>query len=341
VDTLRHGGKTDSPVSGSLDVNIMNPTADRNGEDLWAITCYFNPAGYRRRLANYRVFRERLGVPLVAVELAYGPNFELDDTDAEIVVRLRGHDVMWQKERLLNLALRALPSHCTNVVCVDYEIVFATDDWPEHVSRLLRHFVILQSYRRAHHLPRNWAAGDFRPTAAEFSRDSAAYAIASGVAPAPCVSAVADGRYTYAAGFAWAARRELLDRYGLYDACIIGGGDTAMTAAVYGCYDAVMHMHGMNDRQRARYLDWAKPLYEAIGGAAGWMNGTIYHLWHGDMGHRQGSERHGILTRFAFDPFEDIAVDDSGCWRWNSSKTSDACPRERVFRLAQGGWIAR
>jgi hypothetical protein len=29
---------------------------------LWAITTFFNPAGYRCRRENYRVFRERLGV---------------------------------------------------------------------------------------------------------------------------------------------------------------------------------------------------------------------------------------------------------------------------------------
>jgi hypothetical protein len=52
--------------------------------------------GYRRRSANFRVFRERLGVPLLAVELAYGERFELGEGDAEILVRLRGRDVLWQ-----------------------------------------------------------------------------------------------------------------------------------------------------------------------------------------------------------------------------------------------------
>ena len=53
---------------------------------LWAITSYFNPIGYRRRLANYRAFRARLSVPLLAVELT-GP--DLTDTDAEIILRTR------------------------------------------------------------------------------------------------------------------------------------------------------------------------------------------------------------------------------------------------------------
>ena len=44
---------------------------------LWAITCYFNPTGYRRRLQNYRAFRERLNVPLVTVEQSFSGQFSL------------------------------------------------------------------------------------------------------------------------------------------------------------------------------------------------------------------------------------------------------------------------
>ena len=54
------------------------------GGRLWAITCYFNPCQYKRRLQNYRVFRERAGIPLVAVELSYADQFELQAGDADI-----------------------------------------------------------------------------------------------------------------------------------------------------------------------------------------------------------------------------------------------------------------
>ena len=51
--------------------------ADSRSGNLWAITCYFNPVGYRRRLENYRMFRQRLKVPLVAVELSFDEKFQL------------------------------------------------------------------------------------------------------------------------------------------------------------------------------------------------------------------------------------------------------------------------
>jgi hypothetical protein len=69
------------------------------GDDFWAITSYFNPMGYSHRRTNFQHFRRKLNTPLLAVELAYGPNFELTDQDADILIRLRGHSILWQKER--------------------------------------------------------------------------------------------------------------------------------------------------------------------------------------------------------------------------------------------------
>ena len=102
--------------------------------DLWAITSYFNPLSYRRRRDNYRIFRDRLGVPLLTVELAYGPQFELGESDADILIQRRGGDVLWQKERLLNIALDALPGSCTKVAWIDCDVVFGEQDWPERAS---------------------------------------------------------------------------------------------------------------------------------------------------------------------------------------------------------------
>ena len=67
---------------------------------LWAITSYFNPSRYRRKLENYRVFRERLAVPLIAVEHDVEGRFELGPGDADVLVRVAGGDVLWQKERV-------------------------------------------------------------------------------------------------------------------------------------------------------------------------------------------------------------------------------------------------
>jgi hypothetical protein len=289
--------------------------------DLWAITSYFNPAGFRRRLANYRLFRERLIVPLVAVELAYGPNFELSGKDADILVQLRGHDVMWQKERLLNLALRALPATCRKVVWLDCDVVFERNDWPESLSDLLDRFIVVQPFTQVHHLPRDWTSGEIRTAEFEFGQFSVPFAIASGTPTEICLDNLNDSRRGASAkGHAWAARRELLDQCGFYDACIVGGGDRALASAFYGYFDKTMNVHCMNGRQRDHYEAWAKSCHETARAEVTFLNGDLFHLWHGEMLNRPRRARHQALERFHFDPTEDIAVHCSGYWRWSSDK---------------------
>jgi hypothetical protein len=48
------------------DGDIVSPRNGQTSGDFWAITSYFNPSHYQRRLVNYRIFRERLQMPLVA-----------------------------------------------------------------------------------------------------------------------------------------------------------------------------------------------------------------------------------------------------------------------------------
>ena len=96
---------------------------------LWAITSYFNPVGYASRLRNYRIFRANLAPPLAAVELSLNGQFELRRDDAEIVVQIAGGDVLWQKERLLNVALGRLPADCDQVAWLDCDVIFAAQDW--------------------------------------------------------------------------------------------------------------------------------------------------------------------------------------------------------------------
>ena len=283
-------------------------------DGLWAITAYFNPMGYQRRRANYRVFRDRLSVPLVAVELAYGPGFELTEGDAEILIQLRGRDVMWQKERLLNVALSALPSSCRKVVWTDCDIVFEAEDWAERVNRLLERFQLVQAFSCVHHLsPRSL------PTETLHTQPSAAFAIASDAqGPNRFGRPTLRGPGSTNNGLAWAARREMLDEHGFYDACVVGGGDLAMVSAAYGCFD--LAMRNMNEKQTEHYAAWARPYYEKLDAEAGFLDCRLFHLWHGEIDQRRYRGRHVGLRQYGFDPFEDIAHTADGSWRWNTTK---------------------
>jgi hypothetical protein len=296
-------------------------TMTERANDLWAITSYYNPLSYKSRHTNYRIFRERLGVPLVTVELAYGPRFELGEGDADILIQLRGGDVLWQKERLLNLALDALPAECTKVAWIDCDVLFGDDDWPKETSRVLDRVPIAQLFSKAYYLPAYVEPWPLDSKRAEQQRTSIAYAAASGLNAESCLEE-GNGRSVGACspGIAWAARRELLQGFRFYDACVIGGGDRNLAAAVYDCFEHVARRQRLNNRQFEHFVAWAKPLRDAVGGAVGCVEGNLFHLWHGALERRRWYARYETMPLFRFDPSEDIALTLNGLWRWNSQK---------------------
>src|SRR5262245_30598532 len=145
---------------------------------LWAVCAYFNPLRWRRRLANFQEVRRRLSVPLLAVELGYAPQFALRSDDAELLLQLPGRDVMWQKERLLNLGLKALPPTCEAVAWLDADLVFGSDDWADRAFRELERSVLVQPFHEIVDLTRDDANSDIgrRPA----GRTGLAFEIASG-----------------------------------------------------------------------------------------------------------------------------------------------------------------
>lgn len=296
-------------------------TAQRQDDDLWAITCYFNPMGYRRRLENFRVFRSRLIVPLVAVEVTYDGMFQLRQTDAEVVVRCWDADILWQKERLLNLALLSLPPECKLVAWLDCDIVFLDEQWPAECETLLREYPLVQLFRRILDL----GEGQGVPVAGTAKRMRGRLGLAFGVHSGAIPDAVfrttgASLRLGYSPGHAWAARRDILQHMCLYDALILGSGDKGLAAAAYGQIEQVTEALALNQPQTEHYRAWAEGFWRAVRGRVGWCGSTLAHLWHGELALRLYGARYQGLHNFHFDPAEDLAIGRDGCWRWATRK---------------------
>lgn len=288
---------------------------------LWAITSYFNPCGYEQKLANYRVFRQRLAAPLVCVELSYADGFELGPADADILVQLRGDAIMWQKERLLNVGLEHLPGACEVVAWLDGDVVFERDDWPELAIDGLREHQLIHLFRERHDLSRSATASGLDLGAVDLRTTSLAHRMQTGeTEPDDFRRSNSRAERGTTTGLAWAARREVVAQHGLYDACIVGGGDRVITCAAIGKFDWGIASKLMNEKQGRYYVSWARPFFEAVQGRIGSIRGRAYHLWHGDVRSRRYRQRHEGFGRYDFDPYEDIALDPAGFWRWSSDK---------------------
>lgn len=279
---------------------------------LAAITCHFNPIQYENIIRNYWMFREDLkGVDLFTIELSFTDQFEIKDATH---VKGSSEQIMWQKERLLNLLIEQLPSKYDKIAWLDGDIIFENDDWAKEAEKKLDDHPMIQLFEEGH-----TTGYDLEPLS---TTPGIVYAGAETKNAHP--------------GLAWAARRSILAKTGLLDTHIMGGGDNMMYFAAMGFFNTYM-LTRTNLEWRLAYMEWARPFYEEIKGNLGNITGNITHLYHGTYADRQYVERWIILSRNSFNPNPytwvvkekgwekttndpDIRINKTGIWEWASDK---------------------
>lgn len=284
----------------------------RSADSLWIITSYFNWCRYKSKYDNYKVFCDgirKMGVNLLTIECALMDHkFQLPA--GRNVVHVRTASIMWQKERLLNIAIDALPATCQFVVWVDCDLIFTSSTWVSETISGLEQYAVLQPFDKMIRLPKGRTVSQIGD-AVSTSFMGGIRASAEGVAP-PRVGHP---------GFAWAARRDVLEACnGLYDACIVGGADRVIAHAFFGDYHgkvvSKIVLGGLGDH----YLDWAKRAHRIVRRSVTLVNGLVLHLWHGSSADRLYFERHEFVDGYGFNPRHDLAVNKWGCWEWASDK---------------------
>ena len=298
--------RPDAPVTEP----IAPAPAYASAPDLGVVTTYFNPAGWRSRRALFDRFLEpfsRSDLTLLVVECALGDApFELPPSPS--VVRVRAPHALWQKERLLNAALARLPARVTKVAWVDADVLFSSPTWTEETSRALEDAAIAQPFDRAIYLPRDTSTfdgdGDVRESfSAVFRRK-------------PELHLHGDYALHGVTGLAWAARRDVLERHGLYDACLSGSGDHLIAHATLGDFRSpcVARTFAGNARYAAHFAEWVARWKTSVPGRVGGARGEALHLWHGDRRHRGYPAKNRELAALGFDPASDLEVSDQGAW---------------------------
>lgn len=290
--------------------------------DLWVITCYFNPCRYKTKRVNFDAFMEGMkkdGANVLVVELAFADEeYELPAGDN--VIRLRGSGVMWQKERLLNIAAATLPPSCTKIAWLDNDVLFENPNWVQESSDALETAMVIQPYDWCVRLPRGMRKFDGRGETYE--------SFASVYARRPRLAQVSEFVDHGHTGFAWAARRELLDHCGLYDACLTASGDHLMAHGFAGgmkLSPCLSRMIGPQPHYARHFIDWGVKARDFVGGRIGVVPGNLLHLWHGDLLDRRYGDMNQQFKTFNFDPDRHLRKDESGLWEW-----ADAAPKQLI-----------
>lgn len=272
---------------------------------LAALTCHFNPAGFHRTEANFCTFASRLAtqkVRLYAAELAFGNTpFRLPPIGN--IVRLKGGDVLWQKERLLNHLVEQLPPEVDKVVFVDGDILFGDPDWAIKTEEALNHADVIQPFDSAVYLPPQIQTFDDDP---KWMHKPSSFS--------DRLRGGQGDKMECAIGFAWAFRRDFLKRVGgLYDRAILGGGDTILT---WGIWTPGTYRFG--EKMNARVGEYLER-FRAAKPTPNFIKGTVCHLYHGSEKNRRYMDRYEIAVKHDYDPDHDIKR-VNGVWAWASNK---------------------
>ncbi|HYD49672.1 MAG TPA: Nif11-like leader peptide family natural product precursor [Terriglobales bacterium] len=309
-----------------LKASVPHVPAKLPGE-LWGLIAHYNPAGYANKLRNLDscVRRARAqGLKLLIVELAFrNAPFEVPEDLCDRIVRRRTDSILWQKERLLNIGLRQLPASCDKVVWLDGDVLFENDNWVEETAVLLQTFMVVQPFDTACWLAPGEMRRTLEPNGGGQTRAMPGFAyVISGLGEHR--ELMPDYYRQGHTGFAWAARRALMDKHGFHDVQILGGGDAIMAQAMYGIEDAFSKSHPLSQRYpgaAARHIEkWSRQFHHDVGASVYFVPGRVLHLWHGDLADRNYIERHAILREHDFDPSADLRLDADECWAWASDK---------------------
>ncbi|HEY4486167.1 MAG TPA: hypothetical protein VJB70_00325 [Candidatus Paceibacterota bacterium] len=302
--------------SGAL--SLANFPTYKTPKKLWVITTYYNPCRYATRRKNYDVFiasMRRSGISVLTVECAFGDApFELPDSLDTI--QIRSSSLLWQKERLLNLATSWLPPECNSVAWIDCDILFQNPRWAIDTERLLETHAVVQLFESCLRLEKG------NVTRAQTPDRSFSFGTIAPKNP----GLLSCGRYDLHGhtGYGWAMQRVIFDAIGLYEYAVGGSADHFIAHSIYNEYGfCIQHTLGTNQRATDHLIDWGRRFNQLVSGGFTAVPGEILHLWHGELVNRRYHQRLLEINALKFDPYQDVVATPGKPLEWhpNTRKT--------------------
>lgn len=280
------------------------------------IACYFNPQGNVYRLNAFNKFYESIQhLNHRILECVIGDAVpQLPQTDS--ITRIYTKDLLWHKEGLLNNIIKSLPLEYKYVFWLDTDVLFTNNNWLVESVGQLQIANIVQPFEYCIHLDRDQITPDFdvffakrfvydpKQRHPKLWRSFCANYVTTDYSD--------DANYDKHGhvGFAWGARREILDIVPLYDRALIGGADHIIAHAAAGQIGHSCMLKSFTDDIDA-VNEWSKKFYSIVRGRISYVKGDLYHIWHGDIENRQYLKR---IQDFTPTSKEITEVDENGLY---------------------------
>ena len=298
-----------------------------NNTPLHVIIPYFDHVNARVNRENLRIcLRNLSGNPNILITLAegiYQAPSELPDLSGMLYrhLKFRLQNPIWVHQNLVNLALQSLGENWEFAAWVDKDIQFLNPFWDRETVRVLQEADLAQPWSRIVFLGHDRDLELNGPSLVNFEGHGDPRGIMSF-----CHAKIRSLPKPGHTGNAWAIKKSFYRKIGkLFDLCIVGGGDTAMTAALNRRLDRPnLRVYGDLFREHAVKFEGAR---------IGYSPGTIVHHFHGELENRRYAERYLMLEAGGFKPSTDLSYAENGTLRLSNPKLEVLI---REFFLSRG-----
>lgn len=289
------------------------------------ISCYFNPQNSPYRLQAFLQFYDSIKhLNHKIIECVIGDSTpQLDEN--ENIERLYTPNLLWHKESLLNKIISELPSKYKYIFWVDADVMFSNKNWLVDGVKQLKTANIIQPFEYCVHLDKGQKENEIDiPYWKNFVTDPQHRhkklwrSFCANYVESPELSANENYDVHGHVGFAWGARREVLDMVPLYDKALIGGGDHIIAHAAAGQIPHKCITKSFTDNID-EVLDWSRKFFSVVKGEIGYVPGNLYHIWHGHIENRQYLKR---IQEFTVKTKQITQKDKNGLFMTNNEDDS-------------------
>lgn len=244
------------------------------------------------------------GIPVYGVEIVLPGQVPLLAKNGRWLVLEADPDkhILWQKEAVINVAASLVPKTVPCLAAVDADVRFGRRDWVELSVEALKKVPAIQPFSEA-----IWTD---REGAIELRR-------------VPSARRGLPADWSAHPGFAWVFRRDFwTSGPGFYPWCITGAGDVALAAGLLGLDFCDLPKggslgFGKKNLVNGVVTDWLEAARNWMGGSRpGWIDGPIWHEWHGSRDNRRYLDRHVVMERV--DVLRHLRLDRNGMLAWTS-----------------------
>jgi hypothetical protein len=272
-------------------------------ETLYVVVPYFNHTNAAINRTNLELCLRNLSIykhsRVILVEGIWNKEAELQDFSDSVYKHLKFdlQSPIWVKENLINLGIQSLNNDWEYVCWLDKDIHFLNPNWDIDTINKLKEYDIIQPWSRVlflnknYEIDRNIKSNNENSFVTMFNNCSdpekeKGFLSYGKTKELGYVSRVGHPGHT------WATNRKFYEKIGgLFDRCIVGGGDSFLLCVIDQEFDLpYLKLKEHYKSFYAQYINLAR------GTKVGCIEGTIAHYFHGDMENRNYFNRYKLLS---------------------------------------------